>query len=550
MHTSKPSLIIASLAALGAFSCAEKLEEKGLVDTSSPPSSPLSLDKADGFSNMLPLSVESAHPYANDLNEEFVVELDGVVPDCTGEVRLHFAALQLEEDYDFLRVVDENGNVQQSLTGDHGGEFSSWLRVEDQRLVSVVLESDYSITRHGFEIDGVEWASNLLCPAFVPPPCDAGEVDINPPRGVCECQRMPTCVAATDLEASHSIGGGFAGTFAGKRFNGTEAFSTSSTAGDVALGSIDEAALTSFMADAVASGMLHGEVLTRPANLSEEFSLRAGAQDALYVRSAGTFPEDEARVIEHFESLFVCGADEPLTCGAGQECISGSCVEAASCVCPEIFAPVCGVNGQEYGNSCLAECAAIEVAHDGLCGIAGDACGGFQGLTCQPDFRCRFGESQFDYPFPDAMGSCVADNYCDAPSDCALLPHIAIPGTWACEENTCNWAAGSPWTPVPDFSWETEHPYPHNASQWTKLFAPEGATAVRLEILEEFSLEDGYDFLEVWTWNGGAWSQVGRFTGDETAGATYEFEGRFHYLHLVSDYSVAAHGFALSASYR
>lgn len=549
--SAKTSALLASIASIAAASCtAEKLQEKGLVDTSTPPQSPLGLGKADDVANMRPLDVASEHPYANDLNEEFVIDLEGVVPDCTGEVRLHFAALQLEDGYDFLRVVDANGQIVQSLTGDHGDEFSEWLRVDSQRIVSVVLESDFSITRHGFQIDGVEWASNLLCPLFVPTPCAAGEVDINPPRGECQCQSMPTCVAVDELEAAHSIGGGFAGTYSGTRFAGTQAFSTASNAADTELGSIDEAAVITFMNAAIASGMLHGEDVFNPANITEEFLLRAGAQDVTYARPAGSFADAETQIISHFASLFACGEGEPLSCAAGQECIGGSCIAQEACLCTKILAPVCGVNGQEYDNACLADCASMDIAHEGACGIEGDACGGFQGLACQPELRCRFAESQFDYPFPDAMGSCVAENYCDAPQDCTHLPHIAVPGTWACEQNQCSWDQGSPWTSVPNWSLESSHPYANNASEWTQLFAPAGASAVRLEIREEFSLEDGYDFLDVWTWSGSSWNRVARFTGDESAGASYEFSGRFHYLHLVSDYSVAAHGFELSASYR
>ncbi len=546
-----PSLLIASFAAIATLSCAsEKLQEKGQIDTSTPPQTPLGLGKADGLSNLISLSIESEHPYANNMNEEFVMDLDGVVPNCTGEVRLHFASMQLEDTFDFLNVVDSSGQIVESLTGDHGDEFSQWLQVDSQRIVSVVLESDSSITRHGFAIDGVEWASNLVCPLFVPAPCAEGEVDINPPLDVCQCPSMPTCVAVDELEAWHSSGGGFAGTYTGKRFVGTQAFSTSSSSEDVALGSIDEAAVAAFMTDAIASGVLHGEDVIDPSNVTEQFLLRAGAQDVTYVRPAGSFPAQEAHVIAHFESLFTCGLDEPLSCGAGQECIGGSCVEQASCACSEILAPVCGVSGQEFDNECLAECAQVDIVHDGACGIEGDACGGFQGLACQPGFRCRFGEGQFDLPFPDAMGSCVAQDYCDAPQDCTHLPHIAVPGTWACEQNQCHWNQGSPWASVPNWSMESSHPYANHTAEWTQLFAPAGARTVRLEILEEFSLEDGYDFLDVWTWSGSSWRRVARFTGDETAGASYEFSGRFHYLHFVSDYSVTAHGFSLSASYR
>src|SRR5690554_718660 len=37
------------------------------------------------------------------------------------------------------------------------------------------------------------------------------------------------------------------------------------------------------------------------------------------------------------------------------------------CMCPRIYAPVCGEDGQTYGNSCVAGCADVDVAYEGEC---------------------------------------------------------------------------------------------------------------------------------------------------------------------------------------
>lgn len=41
--------------------------------------------------------------------------------------------------------------------------------------------------------------------------------------------------------------------------------------------------------------------------------------------------------------------------------------EEELCVCPAVYSPVCGSNGQTYGNSCEAACESVSVAYSGPC---------------------------------------------------------------------------------------------------------------------------------------------------------------------------------------
>ena len=81
-----------------------------------------------------------------------------------------------------------------------------------------------------------------------------------------------------------------------------------------------------------------------------------------------------------------------LDCGDGQFCnfdIDASCGFADASgvcaakpeVCIELYAPVCGCDGQTYGNACFANAAGTSVAADGECKTF---CGGFGNIAC-PD---------------------------------------------------------------------------------------------------------------------------------------------------------------------
>jgi hypothetical protein len=111
---------------------------------------------------------------------------------------------------------------------------------------------------------------------------------------------------------------------------------------------------------------------------------------------------------------FYCHYEQDQTCGAADQ--MGTCVEQPE-FCIELFAPVCGCDGQTYGNSCKAAAAGASVLHDGACQgpIGGGQCGGFLGLTCGEGEYCHYEISEM-CGAADHLGSCQP-----RPEACLLL---------------------------------------------------------------------------------------------------------------------------------
>ncbi len=557
---SRTLLTVAAATCLGSLALAgcslDKPDDaKGIVDDSLPPTRPTADDgKADAGSRIVPISVESPHPYTNNLDRVWRVDLS-TLPSCTQRVRLHFSVLRTEARYDFVTVEPTSGVIQ-SFDGTHDDTWTEWIDTRE-RFVNVRLDTDGSITRHGFAIDRVEWDGVPdRCPLYPIQPCPESAISLRAPVAACECPPAPSCAGLATVEIRHATSRGRL--FGGKHVVGLDAFTLGLGPTDriqeTAVGTVAADRLVGLVHLAQTTGVLFDagyETTVEPGVVRDELYIKAGNFEAVFVAPQGQHEAEVQSVITAFEALFSCAAaDAAITCAAGRTCQDDTCQPESSCVCAEIYQPVCGIDGRTYGNACSAGCAGADIAHDGACGLVGDMCGGPLGRPCLDDNKCRYDVSTFAAPVPNAAGACVARTYCDAPADCNGLPAPAVLGAWACEANTCAFRAGPQWRDLGGGSFETAHPYGNSTSVWKQLTLPVDAQALRLRTSGSFALERNYDFLEVWTWSGTSWRQVRRYTGAVAPALTDEFAGRYHYLRFVSDGSVTAHGFAVVAQWR
>jgi hypothetical protein len=83
-----------------------------------------------------------------------------------------------------------------------------------------------------------------------------------------------------------------------------------------------------------------------------------------------------------------CAYRAEAQCGAND--LPGVCaVRPEACI--QIYDPVCGCDGNTYGNACDAASAGVSVQHDGECERPDPGfCGGFAGFTCDRGEFCNY----------------------------------------------------------------------------------------------------------------------------------------------------------------
>jgi hypothetical protein len=121
-------------------------------------------------------------------------------------------------------------------------------------------------------------------------------------------------------------------------------------------------------------------------------------------------------------------------CPDGGECVDGWC-DAPPVACPDIEAPVCGEDGETYGNGCEAEAAGVGIAYSGACEREDASCA--MDTDCRPGSVCSGGECTELACGRIYAPVCGVDGRTCANACLARVSHVEIADSGECAVDLC-----------------------------------------------------------------------------------------------------------------
>jgi subtilisin family serine protease len=106
------------------------------------PNDPANWNKANS-------TVSSSHPYKNKSSETYNVKVNGAK-----EIALYFSKFDTEANYDFVEIYDGKGNLVDKLSGVLDDSYSAVISGDSAKII---LKSDDSLTKYGFDITHAAW---------------------------------------------------------------------------------------------------------------------------------------------------------------------------------------------------------------------------------------------------------------------------------------------------------------------------------------------------------------------------------------------------------